>query len=332
MKPIALACCSLMLLLAYLIDPLLPKATQLSFDPYQQEIPGTEQYFGMVPIPAGEFIMGSAESEKGRLEDEGPQRKVSLDAFWIGTHEITWDLFEMFLDKNYEASVSEKALPVEVDGLTRPSTPYLDMTFGMGKGNRPAIAMTQYGAIQFCKWLYVKTGIFYRLPTEAEWEYAARAGSEDTYFFGNDPDQINEYAWHAGNSGESTHPVGLKKPNPWGLYDILGNVMEWTYDGYQSPYPKAQDGIALKNPIIEPSSLYPRVLRGGHYESGAEDLRSAKRFFSTPVWKQLDPQIPKSKWWFPEAPFLGLRVVRPYLTPSEEVIMAYYDQSHIDDY
>ncbi|MDX5478371.1 MAG: formylglycine-generating enzyme family protein, partial [Cyclobacteriaceae bacterium] len=145
---------------------------QTDFKAYTQSIPDSGQSFGMAPIPGGVFTMGG----KGNA-DEMPLHQVEISPFWMGTHEITWDIFELFLDKNYEIAFAEQALPAQVDGLTRPSIPYLDMTFGMGKEGKPAIGMTQYGAIQFCKWLYLKTGVFYRLPTEAEWEYAARAGS-----------------------------------------------------------------------------------------------------------------------------------------------------------
>lgn len=302
------------------------------FEPYQQKITDTSLSFGMTPIPAGEFMMGSSSSDKNAQKDEFPQHKVSLDAFWMGTHEIPWHIYELFLDKNFEADVSTNPIPAEVDGLTRPSTPYLDMTFGMGKENKPALAMTQYNAIQFCKWLYTKTGVFYRLPTEAEWEYAARAGKPTTYFFGDNESELDEYAWYGDNSGNVTHEIGQKKPNPWGLYDILGNVMEWTYDKYLPEYEVTDPKSAVKNPIVKADELYPMVLRGGHFKSGSEELRSAQRFASTPVWKQLDPQIPKSRWWFPEAPFVGLRVVRPLVTPSLEEITAYYDQAPIDDY
>ncbi|GGZ16420.1 hypothetical protein GCM10007049_05940 [Echinicola pacifica] len=307
-----------------------PRNDTVDFKAYDQKIPDTDLYFGLSPIPAGSFKMGSAESSPSHRSDEGPVREVKLDAFWMGTHEITWDIFELFLNKNFEASVMEKPLPPEVDGLTRPSTPYLDMTFGMGKEEMPAVGMTQYGAIQFCKWLYTKTGVFYRLPTEAEWEYAARAGSEAAYFFGDDAAQLEEYAWYADNSEKTTHKIGEKKANPWGLYDIYGNVIEWTNDAYLANYPSAKG--TLDNPEEKTEELYPRVLRGGSFKSDAEDLRSATRFASTPNWKQIDPQIPKSRWWFPEAPFLGIRVVRPLETPSEEEIMAYYNQEPIDDY
>ncbi len=313
----------------------LPQKTdhlQQDFEPYQQEIPDTKMSFQMVPIPAGQFMMGASPGDKAASKDELPRHKVSLDAFWMGSHEVTWDVFEMFLDKDHEAAISANAIPAEVDGLTRPSTPYLDMTFGMGKDDKPAVAMTQYNAIQFCKWLYTKTGIFYRLPTEAEWEYAARAGKNTAYFFGDDAQNLGDYAWYADNSNNTTQSIGLKKPNPWGLYDILGNVMEWTYDEYLPEYDAAKTGETVHNPLQKATELYPRVLRGGHFRSEAPDLRVSKRFPSTPVWKQLDPQIPKSRWWFPEAPFVGLRLVRPLETPTVEEITAYYDQAPIDDY
>lgn len=300
---------------------------QTDFKPYSQEIPDTGQSFGMVPIPGGVFSMGG-----GSLEDEKPVHKVEISPFWMGTHEITWDIFELFLDKNFELAIAEKPLSSQVDGLTRPSIPYLDMTFGMGKEGKPAIGMTQYGAIQFCKWLYLKTGVFYRLPTEAEWEYAARAGSDTKYFFGNDEGQLQEYAWFSTNSGGNTQPVGQKKPNPWGLYDILGNVMEWTSDQYESDTYQKRSGKIEKNPQIPIRTLYPGAIRGGHYKSEANDLSVSKRFYSKNEWKRIDPQIPKSQWWFPEAPFLGLRVVRPLYPPSQEAIMAYYDKAPIADY
>ena len=111
------------------------------------------------------------------------------------------------------------------------------MSFGMGKDGFPAIAMTQHGANKFCQWLSAKTGHFYRLPTEAEWEYAARAGTTTTYFWGNDGSKLGQYAWYADNSDFKYQKVGKKKPNPWGLYDIYGNVTEWVLDQYKEKKP-----------------------------------------------------------------------------------------------
>ncbi|MEX2514047.1 MAG: formylglycine-generating enzyme family protein [Cyclobacteriaceae bacterium] len=298
------------------------------FEAYDQKIPGTPLSFKMVPIPEGTFNMGGT----GIHKDEQPLHKVKIDPFWMASHEVTWDLFELFLDKGFEASTSEGPLSPEVDGLTRPSIPYLDMTFGMGKENKPAIGMTQYGAIQFCRWLYLKTGNFYRLPTEAEWEYAAKAGTESTYFFGNDPSKLNEYAWFSENSEGTTQKVGLKKPNPWGLYDILGNVNEWTIDHYYPEIYDQRSKSTVENPIYLSEELYPKVIKGGSYKDEPGDLRSSHRIATKAEWKRIDPQIPKSQWWFPEAPFVGMRVVRPLQTPSSEEIETYYGTIPMEDY
>jgi sulfatase modifying factor 1 len=296
------------------------------FEPYTQKIPGTPASFTMTPIPAGSFVMGSKDS---KFPDQNPAHEVKLQAFWMGTHEVTWDAFELFLDKHFEQTMTEGGVEDRVDGLTRPSLPYLDMTFGMGKEGKPAVGMTQYGAIQFCHWLYLKTGIFYRLPTEAEWEYAARAGSADRFFFGNDQAQLLDYAWTASNSGGSTHPIGKKKPNPWGLFDIYGNVQEWVIDQYEPDFYKKSP---KENPLNPATKLYPHAVRGGSFKTPEQEIGSAFRGVSDPSWKRIDPQIPKSQWWFPEAPFIGLRLVRPLNPPSPEQIMAYYSIEPIADY
>jgi formylglycine-generating enzyme len=296
------------------------------FEPYTQKIPGTPASFTMTPIPGGSFVMGSKDS---KFPDQNPAHEVKLQAFWMGTHEVTWDAFELFLDKHFEQTMTEGGVEDRVDGLTRPSLPYLDMTFGMGKEGKPAVGMTQYGAIQFCHWLYLKTGIFYRLPTEAEWEYAARAGSSDRFFFGNDQAQLSDYAWTGSNSGGSTHPIGKKKPNPWGLYDIYGNVQEWVIDQYEPEFYKKSP---KENPLNPATKLYPHAVRGGSFKTPEQEIGSAFRGVSDPSWKRIDPQIPKSQWWFPEAPFIGLRLVRPLNPPSPEEIMAYYSREPIADY
>ena len=291
---------------------------------YKQQIDGTKLSFDMQMIPAGEFMMGS---KKGNA-DEAPVHKVKLDPFWIGTHEVTWDIYEPFLYRDYETAHSSSPVPKNVDAVTRPTKPYLDMTFGMGKEGQPALAMTHYNAIQYCKWLYARTGVFYRLPTEAEWEYACRAGTATEYSFGDDQGKLGEYAWFAANSEGKTHLVGKKKPNPWGLYDMYGNVAEWTYDQYvENAYASSQSN----NPVVVPDKLYPHAIRGGAYNDEAKDSRSASRLPSDPSWKQLDPQIPKSNWWFPEAPFVGMRLVRPLTPPSKAEMDAYYDKAPIKD-
>src|SRR5207245_1517473 len=121
----------------------------------------------------------------------------------------------------------------KADAVTRPTPPYADETFGFGRNGHPVICVTHHAAMEYCRWLSLKTGKTYRLPTEAEWEYAARAGTASAYFFGDDPKQLGEYAWYAANAEDVTHEVGKKKPNPWGLYDIYGNVAEWCLDTYK---------------------------------------------------------------------------------------------------
>jgi sulfatase modifying factor 1 len=301
---------------------------QENLKPYSQIINGTKLSFEMQAVPAGEFKMGS---EKGK-DDEKPVHNVKLDAFWIGKYEVTWDIFEPFLYKDYELATSESPIPSNVDAVTRPTKPYLDMTFGMGKKGQPAVGITQYNAIQFCKWLYARTGVFYRLPTEAEWEYACKAGNNGVYSFGNSPTDLKDYAWYKDNSESKTHPVGLKKPNAWGIYDMHGNIAEWTYDQYLEDFYAKENTKTAVNPVALPDKLYPNTVRGGSFEDAADKVTSTVRLPSDPAWKQLDPQIPKSNWWFPEAPFVGIRLVRPAKTPSKEYIEAYYDKKPIEDF
>lgn len=296
---------------------------------FEQNIAGTKLNFSMEAIPGGEFLMGS---DRSAHADEKPVHKVKINPFWMSTFEITWDIYEPFVYKDLELKHSAGAIEAQVDAVTRPTKPYLDMTFGMGKEGHPALAMTHYNAIQFCKWLYVRTGVFYRLPTEAEWEYACRAGSSSEYYFGDDAQSLGDYAWFSENSQSRTNEVGQKKPNAWGLYDMLGNVAEWTYDQYVADFYQSFQGKVADNPVSVPTTLYPHSVRGGSFESKAVDVRAASRLASDPFWKQLDPQIPKSNWWFPEAPFVGLRLVRPQVQPSEAEINAYYDKGPIKDF
>lgn len=307
-------------------------AQQDDFKTYTQNVDGLNLKFEMLAIPEGKFLMGSSSNEEGSEKDEQPPHEVKVSPFWMSKFEVTWDLFEPFVYKDFETSQNSQSVPAEVDAVARPTKPYLDMTFGMGKNDHPAVGMSQYAAIQFCKWLYTRTGVFYRLPTEAEWEYAVRAGTTDPYFFGSNPDELEQYAWYDDNSGGETHPVGNKKPNPWGLYDMYGNVSEWTADQYIPDfYSEFKDSTAV-DPIAKAVNLYPHTLRGGSFADDPEALRSANRAGSDPDWKRIDPQIPKSNWWFPEAPFLGFRIVRPLEAPSVDEIEAYYNTPPISDY
>ena len=162
----------------------------------------------------------------------------------------------------------------------------------------------------------------YRLPTEAEWEYACRAGTQTAYYFGNDPALLSKHAWYAKNSEDKFHKVGLKLPNPWGLYDMLGNLMEWTLNHY-TPNAYANYTSVDSVPVANPKK-YPKSVRGGGFSETAIELRSANRLHSDPVWNKRDPQIPKSKWWLTEAKNIGIRLVRPLVQPSEQEINEFF--------
>ena len=283
-----------------------------SFKKYEQSIPGFAIKFSMVPIPAGTFTIGSSLKDKIREDDEMPQHTIKLSPFWMGAYEVTFDEYNLFFN---DISLSQN---ITTDAVTRPSSPYIDMTLGMGKtGGFPANSMQQYGALMYCKWLYKKTGIFFRLPTEAEWEYACRSGSTTVYPFGDDEAKLDEYAWFANNSDNKYHKIGLKKPNAWGLYDMLGNVGEWVLDQYQQDFYASITDNAI-DPVRLPETKYPRSVKGGAYKDDAKDLRSANRLMSDPVWNRRDPQIPRSRWWNADAPFVGFRIVRPVKQPMPE--------------
>ena len=288
----------------------------ISAEAYSEKIPETEITMEMIKIPAGNFVMGSPASEAGRKADEGPQREVSVDAFWMGKHEITWDIFELFFKQNKVLFQNLKAEKLQgLDAITRPSPPYEDPSYGMGKDGFPAVSMSTYSALVFCKWLSNLTGKFYRLPTEAEWEYAARAGTATAYSFGDHLDELDKYAVHYKNSGNKYAQVGSKLPNAWGLYDMHGNVSEWTLDQYKED---AYAKLDTKNPWAVPTVIHPRVYRGGSWDDDAHKLRSASRTASSLKQQKRDPQIPKSFWWFTDSNFVGFRIVSPVEQPSAE--------------
>jgi len=197
-------------------DPPEPPA---DFKPYKETIPGSMVSFEMLPIPGGSYVMGSPETEKGRSPDEGPQHPVTIRPFWMGKTEVTWDEFDVYFKKADADNRGDTPNPrdKEADAVSRPTPPYADETFGHGREGQPVLCITHHAAMEYCRWLSAKTGKIYRLPTEAEWEYACRAGTKTAYSFGDDPKQLGEYAWFKENSEDLTHKVAQKKPNPWGL-------------------------------------------------------------------------------------------------------------------
>lgn len=213
------------------------EASPAKISDYSQRIPQTEVAYQMVAIAGGEFLMGSPSQEPHREPIEGPRVRVSVEPFWMGKYEVTWDEYEPFMVTQVDRSK---------DG-----------------------ARTDY-----------------------------------------DPAQLDDYAWYYDNSNEKYQKVGLKKPNPWGLYDMHGNVSEWTADQFTKDY-FSRLGQQATSPFVAPKTLYPRSVRGGNWNDDPARLRSAYRRGSDPAWKQQDPQLPQSIWYHTDARWLGFRLVRP---------------------
>lgn len=281
---------------------------------YRTVIPNTDVGFDMLPVPPGEFLMGSPESEGGRKSDEGPQRKIRIEPFWMHKTEVTWDEYRLFMFAQSAKEDTNK--DGVVDAISRPTKPYVEMSFGMGVTGFPAISMTQHAANKYAEWLSAKTGHFYRLPTEAEWEYACRAGTSGPYSTTGD---LSEVAWSSVNSGGKYQLVGKKKPNLWGLHDMHGNVMEWTLDQYGS---YADSGPSTWRPATK---AYPHAVRGGSWNDPPDRLRCAARVPSSPDWKMQDPNLPQSIWYHTEGLWLGFRLVRPLKIPSVMEMYKYWN-------
>ena len=298
-----------------------------AFENFTETVPGTKAAIRMIAVPGGEFTMGSSEKEPFHSADEGPAKKVKVSPFFMGEVEVTWRQFWAF----YNETMSEGRTPPEkiyannnrpdVDAVSGPTPPFGFPDQGWGMGDRPAITMTHYAATTFCQWLSLKTGRHYRLPTEAEWEYAARGGTETPYFFegnpkkyysrrsrGADTTMIGRYIVFSGNSSGKTQEPGFVKANPFGLKNMLGNVMEYCSDWYaEDAYTKIKDGeLDPKGP----QSGTEHVVRGGSYADNASMVRSASRNHTEhDKWLKTDPQNPKSIWWYSDIKGVGFRVV-----------------------
>ncbi|MEX2213041.1 MAG: formylglycine-generating enzyme family protein [Phycisphaeraceae bacterium] len=326
-------------------------SSESEMKPYKERL---GKHLQFVPIPGGELLMGSPASEKNRGADEGPQVKVKIEPFWMGKYEVTWDDYKAFRDEYPTPEDRKKGLPVIPEGADAVSipTPIWEQEFRpilnyMGEeGGYPVADLSQFSAKQFTKWLSKKTGRFYRLPTEAEWEYAARAGTKTAYFFGDDPARLGDYAWTFDNSeinqnvkihadySAAYRVVGQKKPNPWGLYDIYGNVGEWVIDGYKKDHYAAFAGKTMNyiDVINWASERFPTSIRGGNWNANPEACRSASREPSHRDLQDLDPQLPKSVWWYTNAFHVGFRVVRPLKEPADKEKARYWEANdeHIE--
>ena len=274
---------------------------------YSEKIPNSDLSIEMIFIQGGEYSMGNKNSNVN----------TQISSFWMSKYEITWEIYNLFMefDQSNKLEYIIDGDTIKVDGISKPTTPYTDMTFGMGYEGFPAVNMTHFAASKFCKWLSLITGNYYRLPTEAEWEYACRSGTSSDYYYGDDISLIDEYSWNKNNSDNSYQRVGQKIPNKWGLHDMLGNVSEWVADSYDDNIFKSKK--LKKDPFIFNESKYPKVYRGGSWNDEPSSLLTHKRFYSDNSLQKRDPQIPKSQWWNTDAPNIGFRIVRVNKDDSE---------------
>ena len=211
-------------------------------------------------IPAGKFHMGSPDSDSNADDDEKPQHLVKITKpFYLSVYEVTQQQYEKVMGVR----------PWQGKANVRDGPDYA------------ATYVTWNDAVEFCRKLSEQEGVEYHLPTEAQWEYACRAGTTTAYSFGDDVSKLAQHAWYEKNAwdvGEQyAHRVGQKLPNPWGLYDMHGNVWEWCQDWY-APYGSEK---AVSDPL-GPAHGIPRVLRGGSFRYSAQNLRSADRYRQRP--------------------------------------------------
>ena len=303
--------------------------------PYTVTIPGSDVSFEMLPIPGGTYRMGSPADSPFHQPSEGPQVQVRVAPFWMAKCEVTWAEYKEYMSlytyfKRFEAEQMRVVTDANrVDAITAPTELY-EPSFTYEYGDDPqqaAVTMTQLAAKHYSKWMSSVTGQQYRLPSEAEWEYACRAGTTTPWSFGDDPEQIGDYAWFSGNSEEGgQHPVGQKQPNPWGLHDMHGNVAEWVLDEYSDEgfgHLAREENLTALATINWPDEPYPRMMKGGSWENDAADCRAASKIGSNDEdWKANDPNLPLSPWWFTDDPArgVGFRLIRPlHEVPREEM-------------
>jgi formylglycine-generating enzyme len=304
----------------------------IEFKDYTEHIPKSSVSFNMIAIPGGTFKMGSPVDEPFRKEDEGPVRQVEISSFFMAEIEVTWDEYMTFYNQTAAEGRSSdteglrNSQKTSTDAISGATPPYGQPDQGWGLGRRPAISFSFHAAETYCKWLSSVTGKTYRLPTEAEWEYACRAGTEGPYFFPGDPRKfekrgfraklskndttiINSYIIYKGNSPAKTQTPDHIKPNPFRLKNMAGNVAEFCSDWYLAKaYTQYPEGI-IKDPK-GPEEGTEHVVRGGSFLSTADVLRSAARDYTkTALWLKTDPQMPKSIWWYSDCFNVGIRVV-----------------------
>jgi formylglycine-generating enzyme required for sulfatase activity len=249
-----------------------------------------------------------------------------LSGFWIAETEVTWNEYLAFFRATSSQGRTEGQIITykNTDAISGATPPWGAPDQGWGKGSRPAITMTWHAANVYCQWLSKVTGKKYRLPTEAEWEYACRGGTQTPYFFEGDPKKLSSAGFlkklfrpdttniasrvvYNLNSASKTEEPSFVKSNPFGLKNMSGNVYEFCSDLYSAEFYKTDSTFI--NPE-GPAKGQEHVIRGGSFRSDAKDVRSAARDFTkTKAWLVTDPQMPKSIWWYSDCIDVGFRVV-----------------------
>lgn len=236
-----------------------------------------EPYVERIPGTVVTFEMIPVPGGTVHVETPEGRRRVEVPPLWVSRTEVTWDLYEIFV-----FGLDQPADAAGADAVSRPSRPYALPGDHFGHRGHPAIGMSLHAAREFTRWLSQKTGRAYRLATEAEWVHACLLGRSET----SDDGVLAERAWIARNAGDRTHPAASLPPNALGVHDMLGNVAEWVV--------ASDDTVAM----------------GGAFDSEAEAVSCTARRRQTSAWNASDPQLPKSRWWLPDAVFVGIRLVR----------------------
>lgn len=257
----------------FIVSHAAPNAQAQALQTVAVKIPGTTVKIDLVRIPGGTITLPDPKAPGGK-------RQVKIAPLLVARTELPWEA--------YDAWTTSKETPPtasDADAIAKPSHSYIPPDRGFGHIGYPTISVSHLGAANFCKWLSQVTGKKFRLPTTAEFSYAALAGAKPPAK-PMPASELTKYAWVAENSGGKTHPVAKKLPNKWGLYDMLGNAGEWCTELNGTP-----------------------VLCGGSFQDKAAKVSWASRAPYHPDWQMEDPQFPKSKWWYSDGPMCGLRVV-----------------------
>jgi formylglycine-generating enzyme required for sulfatase activity len=262
-------CCALKLLISCLSIPAGAQQAAGKLAPFVETIPKSVVKLQMLPVPGGTVKIGG--------------KTVTVKPFWMERTETPWEAFDCFTSSGPPDQPYDQT-EFRPDAIARPSKSYIPTDLGWGHNGYPVINCGYINAQMFCRWLSSVTKKKYRLPTEAEWEFACRAGAAGPWKV--DKAALGKVAWYAGNSQQTTHPVGKKLPNKFGLYDMLGNVGEWATDVAGKP-----------------------VLCGGTFLDGPVGMTPTMRRYWAPSWQQTDPQFPKSRWWLADGKFVGFRIV-----------------------